>query len=83
MALFSLLAFYYLAELPPAEFPTQAQEYVDLFKQNFVKSSFIVWQRKVETPAAIVWEICSFPFCGKAQPVFVCAADCWTTVVCL
>lgn len=36
MALFSLLMallpFYYLAELPPAGFPTQAQEYVDLFK---------------------------------------------------
>lgn len=51
MALFSLLmallSFYCSAELPLAGFPTQAQECVNLFKKNFLKSRFIVWQRKV------------------------------------
>lgn len=66
MALFcllmALLSLYCLAELPLAGFPTQAQENVDLLKKNYLKSSFIVRQRKVRDLQALYQEHAFFHF---------------------
>lgn len=45
-SLMAFLCFHHSTELPPAHLPTLAQEYVDLFKENFLKSRFTVWQRR-------------------------------------
>lgn len=82
MALFSLfmalLSFYHLAQLALAGFPTQVQEYVDIFKKNFLKSSCIIWQRNVRDLQPLYQEHALFYFQvkhGQCLSVLLMAAQ--------